>query len=148
LEEEKMKTFLTLSIALLFATCASAGIAGLLTSETRSWQFVQQTGGMRIGAPIEKDGKKRLPIDYDVSGLTTITCKPTTMNSGLAVRRIEAVGKDGKIVIRVTTQVIEKKSTTGSKHFADLSGFPRGSYDVYYEIAGDPEKFLGRIEIK
>ncbi len=143
-----MKTLLTLIIALPFSTCASAGIVGLLTSETRGWQFIQQTGGMRIGVPIEKDGKKMLPIEYDVSGLTTVTCKPTTMNSGLAVRRIQAATKDGKIVIRVVTQVVEKTSISGPKHLSDLSGIPRGSYDVYYEIAGDPEKRLGRIEIK
>jgi hypothetical protein len=143
-----MKSLLTLSAALSFATSASAGIAGWLTSESRDWQFVQQTGGMRIGVPTENDGRKLLPIDYDVSGLTTVTCKPTTVNSGLAVRRIEADRKNGKIVIRLFTQVVEKKSVNGPKHFADLSGIPRGSYDVYYEIPGDPQKRLGRIEIK
>ena len=143
-----MKPLLALITAFSFATDASAGIAGWFTSEARDWQFVQQTGGMRVGAPIEKDGKKMLPIEYDVSGLSTITCKPTTMNSGLAVRRIDAVVKDGKIVIRLVTQVVEKSSINGLKHFSDLSGIPRGSYDVYYEIAGDLEKRLGRIEIK
>jgi hypothetical protein len=143
-----MKTLLALMIALAVSTIASAGIFGLFTSETRDWQFVQQTGGMQIGAPIEKDGKKMLPIDYDVSGQTTITRKPTTANSGLAVRRIDAVGEDGKIVIRVITQVVEKTSVTASKHFADLSRIPLGSYEVYYETVGDSEKRLGRIEIK
>jgi len=134
--------------ALSFAASASAGIAGWLTSEARDWQFVQQTGGLRIGAPIGKDGRKLLPIDYDVSGLTTVTCKPTAVNSGLAVRRIEAAGKNGKIVIRMFTQVVEKGRVSGPKHFADLSGIPRGSYDVYYEIPGDPQKRLERVEIK
>jgi hypothetical protein len=143
-----MKTLLALITALSFATDASAGIAGWFTSEVRDWQFVQQTGGMRVGAPIEKDGKKMLPIEYDVSGLTTVTCKPTTMNSGLAVRRIEAAVKDGKIVIRLFTQVVEKASINGPKHFSGLSGIPRGVYDVYYEIADDPGKRLGRIEIE
>ena len=143
-----MKKLLPLITALWFATSASAGIVGWLTSETRGWQFIQQTGGMRVGAPIEKDGKRMLPINYDVTGLTTVTCKPTIMNSGLAVRRIQAVGRDGKIVVRVDTQVVEKTSPSGPSYFSDISGIPRGSYDVYYEIAGDPEKLLGRIEIK
>ncbi len=143
-----MKKIIFVLGLLALATVASAGVAGWLTSVTRDWSFIQQTGGIRIGVPIEKEGRKMLPIEYDVTGLTTVTCKPTTMNSGLAVRRIEATAKDRQIVIRVVTQVIEKTSKKSTEHFSDLSGIPRGSYDVYYESAGVPEKFLGRVEIK
>ncbi len=143
-----MKTLLALVSVLLFAPGAFAGVDGLLTSDTRDWQFVEDTGGMRIGVPVQKGGKKMLPIEYDASGQTTVTRKPVTMNSGLAVRKIETELKDGNIIIRVITQVVEKTSNTGSKHFADLSGIPRGSYEVYYETAGDPKKHLGQIEVK
>jgi len=121
---------------------------GWLTSEGRDWHFVQQTGGIRIGVPIDRDGKNVLPVEYDVSGLTTVTRKPTTMNSGLAVRKIEVKKKDKQIVLRLFTQLVEKSSITGSQHFIDLSGITAGSYEVFYEIAGDQEKLLGQIEIK
>jgi len=144
----KTKILLIILTLITLATQSHAGIMGWLTSEGRDWQFVQQTGGIRIGVPIDRDGKKVLPVEYDVSGLTTVTRKPTTMNSGLAVRKIEAKKKDKQIVLRVFTQLVEKSSITGSQHFADLSGIPAGSYEVFYEVAGDQEKLLGQIEIK
>lgn len=127
---------------------SAAGLVGWFTSETRDWEFVQQTGGLRIGAPIEKEGRRVLPVEYDVRGLTIVTRKPTTMNSGLAVRRIEVVAKGGHIVLQVVTQVFEKNSVAGPLHYADLSGVPAGSFEVFYGVAGDAEKRLGRIEIK
>ena len=144
----KTKIPLIILTLITLANASHAGIMGWLTLEGRDWQFIQQTGGIRIGVPIDRDGKKVLPVEYDVSGLTTVTRKPTTMNSGLAVRKIEAKKKDKQIVLRVFTQLVEKSSITGSQHFVDLSGIPAGAYDVFYEVAGDKEKILGQIEIK
>jgi hypothetical protein len=144
----KAKIPLIILTLITLATQSHAGIIGWFTSKGRDWQFVQQTGGMRIGDPIDRYGKKVLPVEYDVSGLTTVTCKPTTMNSGLAVRKIKAKKKDKQIVLRVFTQLVEKSSINGSHHFVDLTGIPAGSYEVYYETAGAKEKLLGQIEIK
>lgn len=143
-----MKILLIFLAVITLPTQSHAGILGWFTSEGRDWQFVQQTGGMRLGEPIEKGGKKMLPVEYDVSGLTTVTRKPTTMNSGLAVRKIKAKTQGNQLVLRIFTQLVEKSSVTGAHHFVDLTGIPAGSYDVYYETAGDKEKLLGRIEIK
>jgi len=144
----KMKILLIVLSLFTLVTQSDAGIIGWLTSESRDWQFIQRTGGIRIGAPIDREGTKVLPIEYDVSGLTTITRKPTALNSGLAVRKIEAVKKDKQIILRVFTQLVEESSITGSGHYADLSDIPTGSYEVFYEVAGDKEKLLGQIEIK
>lgn len=144
----KMKIVLIILTLIVLANPSHAGFVGWLTSEGRDWQFVQQTGGIRIGAPLERDGKKILPVEYDVSGLSAVTRKPTTLNSGLAVRRIEAKMKNKQIVLRVFTQLIDKSGITGPLHFVDLSRIPAGSYEVFYEVAGDQEKLLGQIEIK
>lgn len=143
-----MKRSLVVFMILVSTNTSQAGLVGWLTSETRDWAFVLRTGGMRIGAPVEKAGKRWLPVEYDVSGLTAIAQKPTLMNSGLVVRRITATRADKQIVLRVITQAIEKGSASGSTHYADISGFPPGVYDVFYERAGDAEKHLGRIELK
>lgn len=146
--KQNMKAFLSIFMALMLASVSQASLLGWLTSETRDWQFVVATGGIRIGSPIEKDGKRLLPVEYDASGLTTVTCKPTTMNSGVAVRKI-TVAREGKaIVLKVVTQIAEKTNATGSRHYADLSGIPPGTYEVFYGMAGDSEKRLGQIEIK
>jgi hypothetical protein len=132
-----MKRLLLLVVSLALTSAAHAGIVGWFTSEARDWQFVQKSGGIRIAAPIEKEGKNVLPVEYWPEG-----------NSGLAVRKIELKQKGTQIVIRIFTQLVEKDSDTARTHFSDLSGIAPGSYEVYYESAGDPAKLLGRIEIK
>jgi hypothetical protein len=117
-------------LALLLATSAHAGILGWLTSEAREWQFVQQTGGIRIGVPKEHEGRMVLPIEYDVTGTTAVTRKPTLGHSGLAVRRIEVRREGAYLVLQVITQLVEEGSDTGRLHFADLTGLPAGAYEV------------------
>lgn len=132
-----MKSLLAVVVSFTLATAAHAGVVGWLSSETRDWQFIQQSGGIRIHPPIKKDGKRVLPVDYWPAG-----------NSGLAVRKIKLKKRGAQIVIRVVTQVVEEGSDTGRVHYVDLTGIPAGSYQVYYETAGDPMKFLGRFEIR
>ncbi len=145
-----MKTLTTIliPIAVTLTTAAQGGIVGWLTSDTRTWSFVQQTGGIRIGVPIEKEGRKVLPVEYYVQGIVAITCQPTLMNSGLAVRKIELKKQGAQIVIRVVTQLVEKDSDVGRIHYGDLSDIPKGSYEVFYETAGDTAKSLGTITIR
>jgi hypothetical protein len=132
-----MKKIIVIVASFTLAAVANAGIAGLLSSKTRDWRFVQSSGGIRISAPIEKEGRRVLPVDYWPKG-----------NSGLAVRKIELKQSGGQIVVLVVTQLVETGSDTARIHYVDLSGIPAGSYEVYYETAGDPTKHLGRIEIK
>jgi hypothetical protein len=140
------------SFLLLFVVAASdarAGLAGWLTSSACSWTTVQQTGGIRIGEPLEKDDRLVLPVEYDASGVTGVTRHPNQINSGLVVRKITASQSgNGRILIRVVTQVAEKNSDTGRMHYADLENIPPGAYTVYYGDANDPDKLLGRIRVK
>lgn len=133
---------------LLFAN-AEAGLIGWLTSNARSWSYIQQTGGIRISEPVEREGRPMLPVEYDATGITGVTTRPTRTNSGLVVRKVRTDKTDGGvIVIRIVTQVAERNSDTGRFHYADLGDFSAGAYRVYYEDAGDPEKFLGTIRVK
>lgn len=131
-------------------TAASAGVVGWLTSRSRSWDFIQQTGGMRIEQPVDRDGRLVLPVEYDVTGTRGVTHRPTLLNSGLAVRRIEAhlVGDRRRIVLRLWTQVVEHDSAAGPVYYAPLEGLTIGSYEVYYEDAGEAAKLIGKIEVK
>lgn len=137
-------------LALACALPAPAGMVGWLTSQTRNWDFVQQTGGIRIGQPVEQDGRLVLPVEYDVTGTGSgITRRPTLINSGLAVRRLKLDRANSRqLVIQVVTQVIEQDSDPSPRHYAVLEDLTSGSYDVYYEDAGDEAKFLGQIQVR
>lgn len=143
-----MKIFLTIAALLISIATVHASVIGWLTSDAQDWDFIQKTGGLRISNPIEKDEKTVLPVEYDVSGLTTVTQKPTLINSGMTVRKIELKRNGSQIIIRVVTQVAEKGTYAGPIHYADLDGLPQGKYRVYYGTAGDAGKNLGEIEIK
>jgi hypothetical protein len=126
----------------MLATLAHGGILGWLTSKSQDWTFIQETGGIRVGAPIEKDGKQVLPVDYWPNG-----------NSGLAVRRINLTRKetpngDDQIIIQVVTQLVEKGADTAKIHYVDLTGIPPGRYEVYYEGKPEYERLLAQIDTK
>ena len=130
---------LALRIALAMAAGAcgvQAGILGWFTSKPCEWERVQRTGGVQISAPIQHDGKTVLPVTQNV-------CR---FDSALTVRKIEATRSGQHIVIRIFTQLVEKDRPPAASR-VDLSGFPKGCYQVYYEIAGDPERLLGTVEI-
>lgn len=147
-----MYSLIKFSFVLLFFTAAAdarAGLVGWLTSSVCSWNTIQQTGGIRIGEPLQKDDRLVLPVEYDASGVTGVTRHPNRINSGLVVRRISASRSgNGRIVVRVVTQMAEKNSDTGRMHYADLENFPPGAYSVYYGDADDPDKLLGQIRVK
>ena len=145
-----VKRFLLLLIAVVSSVViARAGLAGWLTSSACSWNFVQETGGIRISEPVEKDGRQLLPVEYDATGVSGVTRRPSRLNSGLAVRKVQSSRTGpGQIVIRVVTQVAEHDSDPGPMHYAELEDLSAGAYKVYYEEAGDPAKFLGLIRVK
>lgn len=136
--------------ALALATVASAGVVGWLTAKECSWSFVQKTGGIRIGQPVEHGGRLFLPVEYDITGTSAgVTQKPTLVNSGLVVRHIKADRtKNGRIVLTVVSQLIEVGNRPACLHYAELEGISTGAYDVYYEDPGDPDKLLGKIQVR
>ena len=118
---------LTLSlIALLIASPCEAGLAGFLTREHQPWSFIQEVGGMKVSTK-----GHRLLVECDVSGLKTVTIKPTLMNSAMGVRGIKCSRVASILQLSVVTSVLEKgmSSECGT---LDLSAHPPGSYSVVY----------------
>ena len=141
--------FAVLAVMLALVSQAQAGFAGWLTSRACSWNYVQDNGGVRISEPVQRDGKLVLPVEYDASGVIGVTHHATQINSGLVVRKVQSTQSgEGRIVIKIYTQVAEQNSDSGRMHYANLDDFPPGAYMVYYEDSSDPEKKLGRIQVK
>ncbi|BCX48165.1 hypothetical protein HAHE_20730 [Haloferula helveola] len=126
------------SLILLLATAfAFASFPGLLTKQSRDWQFVQSVGGMKVSV----DEGKVLTVDCDVSGLRKVTVKPTMINSGLAVGDVRHRRAGDRIQLTLTTRLIGEGATTTPGPL-DLSKYPAGIYTVEYR---DPDGALHEI---
>ena len=147
-QKKTMKITILLLAVLALVSSTHAGIVGLFTSTEHDWAFVQKTGGMRIQTPIPNGAYWMLPVEYDISGLTTVTTTPTQVNSGMVVRKIDidVIGTD--LILKVISQAREKGKRSGLVHFVTLPKLGSGVYDVYYGSRGDAQKYLGKIEMK
>jgi len=129
----------------------SAGLLDWWVPHKADWKFIQSTGGIQVLTPKLTDGKMLLPVLYDASGMSEITCKPSVANTGIVVDRIKVSRSGHSIVLRVTTCMRKDMGSTegtGRIHYADLSGIPAGTYLIFYGRADDPSTVLGQIEIK
>jgi hypothetical protein len=129
-------------IMLFISTPVHSGIPQLLTSQEKSWAFIQSVGGMKVSA---KDST--LTVECDVSGLKKITVEPTLINSGIGVRKLKHKRDGNTILLTLTTCVIGKGITTSPKP-VDLSAYPEGEYSVEYLDPNRARHPVGKIAIK
>jgi len=127
---------------LLAVTPARSGVPQTLTSQDRSWAFIQSVGGMKVSA---KD--TTLTVECDVSGLNKITVQPTLINSGIGVRELKHKRDGNAILLTLVTCVIGKGITTSPKP-VDLSGYPAGEYQVEYLDPDGARHPVGKIVIR
>ena len=121
----------------------------LTTSHVASWEFIQSVGGIRVGVPEKKEnGSWLLPVVCDVSGLTTVTHKPTAINSGLVVTRMLYHVSGGEIRISVVLNTPLSTSRTSRCTDVTLNGINAGKYPVQYEETNGSTHVLGTITIR
>lgn len=137
----KSKKLVATILVFLSATIAYAGLAGLLTRESRDWAFIQAIGGMKVSA---RGGA--LMVDCDVSGLRKVTVEPTMINSGMEVRKLKHKRVGRTIQLSLVTSVLEKGMTTTCKPL-DLSDYPAGEYTVQYLDRDGAAHDLGKITL-
>ena len=119
----------------------------LLTSKGQSWEMIQSVGGLRVDDPVmQGDGMVFLPIVCNVSGLDTITVKPTMLNSALVVRKLTARRGMDRIRIQVVTCVVDNKHISVSKGVT-LGRMKPGAYYVEYLNPDGTTVMVRRIEI-
>lgn len=128
---------------LLGGGSAIAGLGDWFYGE--SWKFMEAVGGVTIGAPSRNpQGSVYLPVRCDVSGLTEITKKPTTINSALSVKSIDKKIEYEKIIISVKTGLVSKNETSICT-VADLGDIPAGNYEVFYQGSDREMHPLGSV---
>lgn len=121
----------------------------LAPSHVATWSFMQSVGGMRVGSPEKKEKNSwLLPVICDVSGLTTITQKPTAINSGLVVTQVPHRIEGNEIHISVALNTPLNKS--GSSRCKDivLSGIKPASYNVLYAEPNKATHAIGTIKLQ
>jgi len=126
-------TLLTLA-ALAVGNFSCSAITGCATSFHATWAFIQTVGGIKVGDAYPATNKTwTVAVECDVSGLTTITTKPTTMNSALVVKDVRCEVQQHQLRIWVVTCVATGR--TNQPHWAKdmkLNGIEPGQYQVMY----------------
>ena len=132
----KTKLIVTLvalaSLAIVSISCST--VAGWVTTSRIDWSFIQTVGGIRVGdpQPLSK-GNWIIPIECDVSGLTTVTVKPTTVNSALVVKDIRCkTRRDTILVWAVACVVTERYRESHWTQGISVKGTKPGKYTVQY----------------
>jgi len=134
------------SNAILAAALISLLGASSAIGEVASWNTLLSVGGFAIGQPTKSSSGWVLPVRGDVSGLKTITVKPTQMNSGIACLETRASLRGSTITLQVTTGV------AGNGHnaecpAAELGNIAPGTYVVQYQGPLEAAVPLGNVTI-
>ena len=110
--------------------------------------MIQSVGGLRVENPVtQSDGTIFLPVICNVSGLDTITVKPTMLNSALVIKKITAKCKGDRILIQIVTCVVDNKHVSSTKG-VDLGKPKKGLYQVEYLNPDRSTVSLRTIEVK
>ena len=122
-------------LAVVFAVCTSCStLIGCVTSEHTTWNFVKAVGGIKVGDPQPvANGGWFVPVECDVSGLTAVTTKPTTLNSALVVKDVRWKADQDRILVWVVTCVVtDRHKDSHWNQRISLKGIKPGKYAVQY----------------
>ena len=111
------------------------------------WKFMKTVGGVAIGAPSRSPrGSVYLPVICDVSGLTTITERPTAINPALVVTGIDT-RIDGRQVLITVGTGLPSETTNSTCPVIDLGDIPAGDYQVFYYNSDQDRHLLGEVAV-
>ena len=144
-----MKIWIMLAFVAVVVLCggsANAGLGDWFYGE--SWQFMEAVGGVAIESPARNplDKKVYLPVLCDISGIQTITKKPTTMNSALTVNSIDKKIDGRNIYISIHTGLVSNNESAACSG-VDLGDIPAGDYEVFYRGSDRAKYPLGSVTV-
>lgn len=123
---------------------ATLFLAGCALTERMRWDFVQSVGGIAVEAPVRTSKGVALPVRADVSGLTTVTVRPTTANSGLVCSATHAKVSGQNILIEISASVFGDSRLCPPARLGKISA---GKYNVYYGKDLNSAILLGEVQI-
>ena len=92
---------------------------------------MQSVGGIAVSQPFKESAGWVLPVRADVSGLQTVTVKPTLLNSAVVCTSVQTSIEGNVIYVTVKTGVA-RKGLSSTCPFAQLGTIKSGSYAVLY----------------
>lgn len=120
-------------------------IACSLSEQPANWQFLQSVGGIAVGMPVKTGELWRLPFQVDISGLTTVTTTPSTLNSGLACQRVSAVVEGESIYLTIFVTSAGSGRTAQCGH-AVIGSAVEGRRKVFYRANDEDINLIGEVE--
>jgi hypothetical protein len=115
-------------------------------AEKRPWSFVTAVGGLKVESPVHSSGRWFLPIQADVSGVRTITARPTTINSSLICEAV-TVRVKGQDIFLVLETALAHGDATSVCPVAKLGRLATGRYNVWYGTSRAEGVSLGAVDV-
>jgi len=131
--------FLTLILLVSFDT---------FTRQTEDWDFIQKVGGIETETPLETEDGFYLPVKCNVSGLDSVTIKPTTLNSALSCLKIKSTINGNTIHLKVIAGLAVTKKSDCNCKAVRVGDLEPGNYIVYYGDKSSFEHPIGKFTIE
>jgi hypothetical protein len=87
-----------------------------------------------------------LPVRADVSGLQTISSKPTTLNSIMGCSSTRAKVEDREILVTISTSLLREGGSPRCPP-AELGKLAAGRYAVFYGSTRADAKPIGMVDV-
>ena len=130
-----------IALCLLIASLPGSVLAG-----SESWSFVQSVGGLAVETPSLGTQGWVLPVRADVSGLKSVTAKPTALNSALICERTNAAIEGRNIYITIVSTLAHPNASSNCPA-ATLGEMSAGKYSVFYRGPSETPVRLGEVSI-
>lgn len=115
------------------------------------WSFVQSVGGIAVDAPTLWHWGWVLPVRADVSGLQSVTTKPTALNSALVCMRTDFAVEGRNMYLTIVTAPAPSSDAEGGQHATSrcppltFGEMIPGKYSVFYRGPGETPVPLGEV---
>lgn len=123
---------------------ALALLASAAAAQQQPWSFVQAAGGLRLGKPMPRPTGWVLPVDANVSGLSTITARPTVVNPALVCNETLAALDGQALYLTVVTRSAGSGGTSRCPPVF-ISNALAGRYTVFYRYGGEAPVRIGEV---
>jgi hypothetical protein len=115
-------------------------------AHSQSWAFVQSVGGLLVQPPMHGEQGWALPIRANVSGIETISIKPTAINSGMVCEQTLSEIEGNNIYLTIVTGAARSNASAVCPP-AILGKIAPGKYSVFYRGPHEAPVFLSEVSI-